>query len=85
MARHDPIRRRSGRSRERRPFGDLIAGPADPRVPNASMTSVSRSRRVGITDEQAQAWISEQQQLGERAEFYFASTQLCFTATTPRS
>jgi arsenite methyltransferase len=39
--------------------------------------------RNGITDEQAEAWISEQQQLGERAEFYFASTQLCFTATKP--
>jgi arsenite methyltransferase len=40
--------------------------------------------RNGITDEQAQTWISEQQQLGERAEFYFASTQFCFTATKPR-
>ena len=39
----------------------------------------------GITDEQAQAWLSEQQQLGARGEFYFASTQLCFTATKPRS
>jgi hypothetical protein len=26
--------------------------------------------RNGITDEQAQAWVSEQQQLGQRAEFY---------------
>jgi arsenite methyltransferase len=41
--------------------------------------------RNGITDKQAQAWLSEQQQLGERAEFYFASTQLYFTATKPRS
>lgn len=41
--------------------------------------------RNGITDEQAQAWVSEQQQLGQRGEFYFASTQLCFTATKPRS
>jgi arsenite methyltransferase len=39
----------------------------------------------GITDEQAQAWLAEQQQLGARGEFYFASTQLCFTATKPRS
>jgi len=37
--------------------------------------------RDGITDEDAQAWIAEQQQLGERGEFYFASTQFCFTAT----
>lgn len=41
--------------------------------------------RNGITDEQAQAWVTEQRELGERAEFYFASTQLCFTATKPRS
>jgi arsenite methyltransferase len=40
--------------------------------------------RHGITSEEAQAWVSEQQQLGERAEFYFSSTQLCFTATKPR-
>ena len=41
--------------------------------------------RNGITDEQAQAWVSEQQQLGGRGEFYFASTQLCFTAMKPQS
>lgn len=39
--------------------------------------------RNGITEELAQAWLSEQQQLGKRAEFYFSSTQLCFTATKP--
>jgi arsenite methyltransferase len=41
--------------------------------------------RNGITEEQAEAWVSEQQQLGQRAEFYFACTQLCFTATKPRA
>ena len=41
--------------------------------------------RNGITDEQAEAWISEQRQLGERNEFYFASTQVCFSATKPRA
>jgi arsenite methyltransferase len=40
--------------------------------------------RNGITDEQAQAWIAEQRQLGERGEFYFASTQLCCRARKPR-
>jgi ubiquinone/menaquinone biosynthesis C-methylase UbiE len=40
--------------------------------------------RNGITDEQAQAWVAEQRQLGARGEFYFASTQLCFTARRPR-
>ena len=41
--------------------------------------------RNGITDDQAETWISEQRELGERAEFYFASTQFCFTATKPRA
>lgn len=31
--------------------------------------------RNGITDEEARAWIAEQRELGERGEFYFASTQ----------
>jgi arsenite methyltransferase len=37
----------------------------------------------GITDDEAQAWVTEQQQLGARGEFYFASTQVCFTASRP--
>ena len=41
--------------------------------------------RDGITDDEAQAWVAEQQQLGARGEFYFASTQLCFTATKSSS
>jgi arsenite methyltransferase len=41
--------------------------------------------RDGITEDEAQAWVTEQQQLGARDEFYFASTQVCFTATTPSS
>jgi arsenite methyltransferase len=40
--------------------------------------------REGITDEEAQDWLAEQRRLGERGEFYFASTQLSFTATKPR-
>ena len=39
--------------------------------------------RDDITVDEAQKWVSEQQQLGARGEFYFASTQLCFTATRP--
>jgi ubiquinone/menaquinone biosynthesis C-methylase UbiE len=41
--------------------------------------------RDGITEDEAQAWVTGQQQLGARGEFYFASTQLCFTATKPPS
>lgn len=40
--------------------------------------------RRGISDEQAQAWVAEQRELGERGEFYFACTQFCFTAAKPR-
>jgi ubiquinone/menaquinone biosynthesis C-methylase UbiE len=40
--------------------------------------------RNGITAAQAQAWLAEQRELGERGEFYFASTQFCYTATKPR-
>ena len=39
--------------------------------------------RNGITQEEAQAWTSEQHRLGERGEFSFASTQFCFTARKP--
>jgi arsenite methyltransferase len=34
----------------------------------------------GVTEEEAQAWVAEQRELGERGEFYFAITQFCFTA-----
>jgi arsenite methyltransferase len=34
-------------------------------------------------EEDARAWAAEQRELGERGEFYFAVTQLCFTATRP--
>jgi arsenite methyltransferase len=39
--------------------------------------------RQGITETEAEAWAAEQHELMERDEFYFASTQFCFTATTP--
>ncbi|HEY7730536.1 MAG TPA: methyltransferase domain-containing protein [Gaiellaceae bacterium] len=37
--------------------------------------------RQGIGEVEAEAWGEEQHKLMERDEFYFASTQLCFTAT----
>ena len=58
----------------------------DPETYGATLLPFISSFVVGrneITDEQAQAWLAEQQQLGEGGEFYFASTQLCFTATKP--
>ena len=39
--------------------------------------------RGDITEEQARAWAAEQEELGERGEFFFACAQLCFTAVRP--
>ena len=38
----------------------------------------------GISEEEADAWASEQQELGARGEYFFACTQFCFKATRPR-
>jgi hypothetical protein len=40
--------------------------------------------RAGITDDDAAAWVAEQQALGARGEFFFVTTQFCFTATKPQ-
>jgi arsenite methyltransferase len=37
--------------------------------------------RRGVSADEADAWAAEQRELIERGEFYFASTQFCFTAT----
>jgi len=41
--------------------------------------------RQGIAEVEAEAWAAEQRELMERDEFYFASTQFCFTATKSAS
>jgi SAM-dependent methyltransferase len=40
--------------------------------------------RQGVSEDDAQAWVDEQRSLGQRGEFYFASTQCCFTAGKPQ-
>ena len=40
--------------------------------------------RQGLTEEDAQAWVAGQRELGERGGFYFAITQFCFTARKPQ-
>ena len=58
----------------------------DPETYGAAMLPFIATFVVGhdeITGDEAQRWVSEQQQLGARGEFYFASTQLCFTASRP--
>ncbi len=39
--------------------------------------------RQGIDEDSAEAWGAEQRELMEQDEFYFASTQFCFTARKP--
>jgi arsenite methyltransferase len=41
------------------------------------------SGRNGIDRDEAKAWATEQQELGERGEFYFACLQFCFKGTRP--
>jgi arsenite methyltransferase len=39
--------------------------------------------RAGVGAEEAQAWLEAQRALDERGEYYFAVTQVCFTALKP--
>jgi hypothetical protein len=39
--------------------------------------------RQGIGEVEAEAWGAEQRELMERDEFYFSTTQFCFTGTKP--
>jgi SAM-dependent methyltransferase len=40
--------------------------------------------RSGVTELDAASWALEQQELGERGEYFFACTQFCYKATRPR-
>jgi len=39
--------------------------------------------RNDLTKQDAEAWVAEQERLGDRGEFFFSMTQFCFTATKP--
>jgi arsenite methyltransferase len=41
--------------------------------------------RGGVSDEEADAWLGEQRELGERGEYFMSITQFCFTATKPQA
>jgi ubiquinone/menaquinone biosynthesis C-methylase UbiE len=58
----------------------------DPETFGVALIPIIRSFIAGrgdITEQDADAWVAEQQELGERGEYYFAFTQFCFTATRP--
>jgi arsenite methyltransferase len=40
--------------------------------------------RDGLTEQEANTWVAEQRELGERGEFYVVNMQFCFTAIKPR-
>ena len=64
----------------------FTTGEFDPETYGAAMLPFVAAFVVGhhgISSEEAGTWLSEQQQLGERGEFYFSITQLCFTAAKP--
>jgi arsenite methyltransferase len=58
----------------------------DPETYGSAVLPVIRSFVPGhndITEDEAKAWLAEQRELGERGEYFFSSTQFCFTATKP--
>jgi hypothetical protein len=41
------------------------------------------ARRDGLSQDEANAWETEQRELARRGEFFFACSQFCFTAMRP--
>jgi arsenite methyltransferase len=59
----------------------------DPDTFGVALIPVIRSFVAGrgeVTEQEANSWASEQHELGERSEYFFACTQFCFTATRAR-
>lgn len=58
----------------------------DPETYGAALTPFMAgfvAGRQGLTDADAERWVTEQRALAERGEFYFSITQFCFTARKP--
>jgi hypothetical protein len=57
-----------------------------PRTATVSVIGAFVAGRESIGEDDAARWVAEQRELGERGErgeFYFAVSQLCFAATKP--
>jgi arsenite methyltransferase len=65
------------------PFATLGADPDSFGASLVPLIGSYAAGREGISDEDAAAWVEEQRRLEERGDFYFACTQLCFTARKP--
>jgi SAM-dependent methyltransferase len=64
----------------------FAAAGLDPDSYGAALVPMIRSfvpGRNGVRKDEANAWAAEQQELGQRGEFYFACLQFCFIATRP--
>jgi SAM-dependent methyltransferase len=66
--------------------GDATSLPADPGSYGVAIIPAIASfvaGRQGVSGDDASAWASELNELGERDEYYFASLQFCFFGTRP--
>lgn len=66
---------------EPHPFASARFDPGSYGVAIIPAISSFVSGRRGVSRDEAKAWASEQNNLGERGEFYFASLQFCFLGT----
>ena len=66
---------------EPHPFASARFDPGSYGVAIIPAISSFVSGRRGVSGDEAKAWASEQNNLGERGEFYFASLQFCFLGT----
>jgi arsenite methyltransferase len=57
----------------------------DPETYGGSLVGIGAATfaNLGASGEDAEGWVAEQRELGERGEFYFSVTQFCFTAKRP--
>jgi arsenite methyltransferase len=65
------------------PLATLGADPDSYGAAIVPLVGAFAAGRDGVSEEEAAAWVEEQRRLAERGEFYFACTQLCFTAGKP--
>ena len=81
-----PLLRRAGFEEVRMTAHPLAALGSDPDSYGAALVPFIGnfvSGRSGVSDTEAAAWVEEQRRLIGSGDFYFACTQLCFTARKP--
>ena len=64
----------------------FASAESDPDTYGVALIPVIKSFIAGhgeVTEQEAEAWATEQHELGARGQYFFACTQFCFTATRP--